>query len=98
MLAPMGVEFEAVGAVGRLGDTIQTTVRDRAVTRVYVAAPRRTVWRRCLGIHGLTATLAGVLPVSVTVVPVDIVDGETDAAGGAAFADVRIDPHAPVGK
>lgn len=70
-LDPIGVEFEPLGAVGRLRNSIRATVEDRGDTRVYVAAPERPIWKRVFGFEEFSASLAGVLPTAVTVVPVD---------------------------
>lgn len=98
-LGPMGVEFEPTGAVGRLRDCVRTAVEERGYTSVYVAAPRRTLWRRLLGVEDVSTALAGILPTVVTVVPVDgTLDPVPDRVDVEAIADPTVVPGTSVEK
>lgn len=84
-LDPAGVAFEPMGAVGRLRDCVQTAVEDRGSTHVFVAATRRTLRQRLLGVEDRSAMLAKVLPAEVTVVPVaGALDSASNAVDGGA--------------
>lgn len=98
-LDPAGAEFEAVGAVGRPRDCVQMAVEERGCTRVFVAAPQRTLWQRLLGVQDLPTTLIRVLPTVVTIVSVDSgVDAPSDPADGDVVDDLVIDSDAMTDK
>ena len=84
-LAPAGIAFQPIGAVGRLRDCVWTAAEDREYTHVYVPATRRTLRQRLLGVGDNPSALAGTLPTVITVVPVDglLPSAENDAAGVA---------------
>jgi hypothetical protein len=100
-LAPMGVEFDALGAVGRVRDCVRTVAEERGHARVYVEVPGRTFWQRLRGVVDRATALGDALPGDVTVVPVDgavesdgdVTDAVIDAEVGADVA-VTTDPSA----
>lgn len=95
-LGPTGVEFESMGAVGRLRDTVRRAVEDRGCTHVYVVIPRRTLWQRLLGTQDLSTTLARILPTDVIVVSVDdTFDPVLDLPDPSSVADVAALPGEP---
>ena len=100
-LAPLGVEFEAFGAVGRVTDCVRLVAEERGHTRVYVEVPGRTLWQRLRGVADRATALDDALPRGVAVVSVDeavgsdadATDAVIDAEVGAAAA-VTTDPSA----
>lgn len=96
---PTGVEFEAIGAVGRLQDCVRMVVAARGYTQVYILPPRRTVWQRILGDADSSAALTRVLPTSVTVVSVEgAVDVVSAVEDGETIADFTVGPDVSVEK
>lgn len=73
-LGMVGVDFQAVGGVGRTRDLVVDAVRDHGYTRIYVASPRQTLWERLLGTDDMAASIARVLPAGVAVVPLSLED------------------------
>ena len=91
-LAPLGVEFEALGAVGRVPDCVRQAVAERGHTRVYAEPPRRTLWQRLRGDVDHVTALDDALPGAVGVVPVDeAVGSDADATGAVTDAEVGAD-------
>jgi hypothetical protein len=90
-LAPLGVEFEAIGAVGRVRDCVRLIADDRGCARVYVESPRRTRWQRLRGVADRATALDGALPGTVTVVSID-----GDAEPGVTVPDVDVDTEVAV--
>lgn len=70
-LAPLGVEFEALGAVGGVTDCVRLIAEDRGSTRVFVEVPRRTLRQRLRGVADRATALGEALPEEVDVVPLD---------------------------
>jgi hypothetical protein len=98
-LTPLGVPFEAIGAVGHVRDCVRWVAEERGSTRVYFEVPRRTLWQRLRGGLDRATALDDALSTDVTVVSVggtvesggEAFDAVPDAAGSAAGADT----HAP---
>jgi hypothetical protein len=87
-LAPMGVSFEALGAVGRVRDCVRLVAEERGHTRVYVEVPRRTLWQRLRGVANRATALTDTLPTDATVVPVDQVsESRGNGIDAAAVAE-----------
>jgi hypothetical protein len=95
-LAPLGVEFEALGAVGRVHDCVRLVVAEREHARVYVEVPERTLWQRLRGVADRATALGDALSTDVSVVSVDgAAEPDADATGvidTEVDADVAVTP------
>jgi hypothetical protein len=92
-LAPMDVEFEALGAVGEVTDCVRQVVEGGGHTRVYVEVPGRTFWQRLRGVADRATALGDALSTDVTVVPVD---GGVESGGGVTDAVIGTEVDADV--
>ena len=91
-LAPLGVEFEAFGAVGRVRDCVRLVAEDRGCTRVYVEVPRRTLRQRLRGVADRATALGDALPRGASVVPLDgTIESGSDVTDAATDTDVGAD-------
>lgn len=97
-LGLVGVDFEAIGGVGRTRDLVIDAVRENEYTKVFVSSPRRTIWQRLLGSEETTTDIASGLQ-GIEVVPVPVGDaspGETvDTDVVALIKSGKDDSNAP---
>lgn len=97
-LSPLGISFEAIGAVGEVRDCVPITIAERGYSRVYVKVPRRTFWQRLRGVPDRMTALDDTLPKDVDVVPLDW-SGESDVEitdlvpDGELSADAAVTPN-----
>lgn len=100
-LAPLGVEFEALGAVGEVTDCVRMVVAERGNACVYAEVPRRTLWQRLRGVADRATALGDALPNDVGVVTLGVAtDSGTDATDpvieAEAGTDVAVTPDSVV--
>ena len=89
---PTGVEFDSLGAVGRIRDSVRRVLEDREYTHVYVGRSPRTFWQRLRRVEDRSTMLTRVLPKIVTVVPVEYAfDSVSNAGDEEAFVDLAVD-------
>lgn len=70
-LAPLGIDYQATGAVGRRRTVVQETVIARGSTRVYLESREPSRWRRLTGAMAPANILKRALPRETTVVPIE---------------------------
>lgn len=70
-LAPMGIDYQATGAIGRRGTVVREAVDARRPTCIYLESSKPSCWRRLFGATSPAKILGQTLPGETTAVPND---------------------------